>query len=53
MKVTLADSNYKPLAETSPGEVRWALKLAPHEKKVLRWGYRVEYPLGVTLTGLE
>lgn len=54
VKVTLADANYKPLADQPPGAVRWALKLAPHEKKVLRcWGYRVEYPLGITLTGLE
>jgi uncharacterized protein (TIGR02231 family) len=53
VKVTLADANYKPLADSPPGSVRWALKLAPHEKKVLRWGYRVEYPLGTTLTGLE
>lgn len=53
VKVQLLESNHKPVATSEPGQVQWQLKLAPHEKKVIRWGYRVEYPLGITLTGLE
>lgn len=53
VKVQLLESNYKPMAATEPGQAKWQLKLAPHEKKILRWGYRVEYPLGMTLSGLE
>jgi uncharacterized protein (TIGR02231 family) len=53
VKVQLLDTNHKPMADSQPGEVKWQLKLAPHEKKVLHWGYRVEYPLGVSLSGLE
>ncbi|MNS27665.1 hypothetical protein D3C72_596180 [compost metagenome] len=53
VKVTLLEANHKPLQTDQPGRVRWELKLQPHEKKVIRWGYRVEYPLGTPLAGLE
>lgn len=51
--VKLSEPNHKPLADSAPGQVRWELKLQPHEKKVIRWGYRIEYPLGLQLAGLE
>lgn len=51
--VALTDTNHKPLADSAPGQVRWELKLQPHEKKIIRWGYRIEYPLGMQLSGLE
>lgn len=37
----------------TPGQVSWTFKLAPHQTRALRWGYRVEYPLDAQLTGLE
>ncbi|HEY9723185.1 MAG TPA: mucoidy inhibitor MuiA family protein [Oscillatoriaceae cyanobacterium] len=37
----------------TPGQVSWTFKLAPHQQRELRWGYRVEYPLNAQLTGLE
>jgi uncharacterized protein (TIGR02231 family) len=51
--VALTDTNHKPMADSAPGQVRWELKLQPHEKKIIRWGYRIEYPLGMQLSGLE
>ncbi|MFP5503418.1 MAG: mucoidy inhibitor MuiA family protein [Candidatus Sericytochromatia bacterium] len=53
VKVSLLDSSYPPAADSPPGQARWVFKLAPHEKKVLRWGYRVEYPKGAQVIGLE
>lgn len=43
-----------PSAEArDPGQVRWDLELAAGARKVLTWGYRVEYPLDLPITGLE
>lgn len=36
-----------------PGQLRWDLVLPAEGKKVLKWGYRVEGPVDLPITGLE
>lgn len=35
------------------GELRWDLTLQPRVKREIRWGYRVEWPVGQQVRGLE
>ena len=51
--VKLGDMNHPAQPAKEPGRVTWSFQLKPSEKKVLRWGYRVEYPVGARVTGLE
>lgn len=51
--VALTPATYAPAADAPPGQVRWKLDMKPGEKKVLQWGYRVEWPPGRQPNGLE
>lgn len=54
ISVALTKATYQPAADSPPGQVRWKLDVKPGEKKVLQWGYRVEWPPGgQPPTGLE
>ncbi|MEB3283990.1 MAG: mucoidy inhibitor MuiA family protein [Candidatus Sericytochromatia bacterium] len=43
----------KPIQEAPPHQLIWKLGLAPGEKKIIVWGYRVEWPLDMNVSGLE
>ena len=51
--IELTPATYAPSADAPPGQVRWKLDVKPGEKKVLQWGYRVEWPPGRQPNGLE
>jgi uncharacterized protein (TIGR02231 family) len=51
--ISVDTGNQPQMATNPPGQARWELKLAPGEKKLLQWGYKVEYPEGQLPTGLE
>ncbi|MEB3221977.1 MAG: mucoidy inhibitor MuiA family protein [Candidatus Sericytochromatia bacterium] len=51
--VTLQQVTPTPLADQPPGQVAWQLQVQPGEKKTIGWGYRVEWPAEVRITGLE
>ncbi len=51
--VALTRATHAPAQDAPPGQVRWKLDVKPGEKKVLQWGYRVEWPPGQQPTGLE
>ena len=53
ISVSLTPASYAPAANSPPGQVRWKLDVKAGEKKVLQWGYRVEWPPGRQPTGLE
>lgn len=53
IKVIMNPSSH-PYDGSSPvGQARWKLTVQPGEKKVLQWGYRVEWPQGQMPAGLE
>lgn len=53
ISVSLTRATHAPAPDSPPGQVRWKLDVKPGEKKVLQWGYRVEWPPGQQPTGLE
>lgn len=53
IKVILNEANHPAEGQRTPGQVSWKFNLAPYEKKTLKWGYKVEYPIGIDLSGLE
>ena len=53
IRVTLTPATWAPAPDSPPGQVRWRATIQPGEKKVLQWGYRVEWPLGQPPSGLE
>lgn len=42
-----------PIKDLHPGQMGWRLNLAAGEKKAWTWGYKVEWPVEMKVSGLE
>jgi uncharacterized protein (TIGR02231 family) len=51
--VALQQVTPAPLADQAPGLIAWQLQVQPGEKKTITWGYKVEWPAEVRVSGLE
>lgn len=52
VKVRRGDVKPQPARETEMGEARWELQLAPGQEAVIRFGFTIEAPRDLHLTGL-
>jgi uncharacterized protein (TIGR02231 family) len=53
IQITVEPGAVAPMKDLPPGQLGWRLPLAAGEKKVVVWGYKVEWPQDVRVSGLE
>lgn len=53
INVTVEPGPLTPIKDLPPGQLGWRLNLAAGEKKAWTWGYKVEWPFEMQVSGLE